>query len=330
MIPALAHFVWIGADFPWLNFAALASAAKHGGFSRVVLHHTHDLSHAPWWRALHTWPSIECRRIDPRKLLERSAGTRLVDRYASLSAPAARTNMLRIGILLEEGGVYLDLDTVTIKDLGALRRESSFFCGSEPIAFPASLERSKNPLRWATAFLRTGVRDLARRSRHGVEWFRRIQTWYPRAANNAVVGAAPKHPFLLELCERMLALSDAQSQRRYALGTSLLQHALAETTCENLVVHPPSAFYPLGPELSQHWFRLDSTADLQRVLSDDTYVVHWYASVRTKEVAPRINPAWVERHRHEQLLSALLFEAMGKGLIPHRNEREFPREEHAA
>lgn len=313
MIPATAHFIWIGREFPWLNWAALASAQRNGGFERVLLHHTDDLSSAPWFRELRQHPQIECRRLNADAELERAAGTKLVARYRTLSAPAARANVLRVALLLNHGGVYLDLDTVTTQSLTPLRRESAFFCGAERLAFPAALSHSRSPSAWAAALLRTTARDVARRSTHGVRWFERIVHLYPTAANNAVLGATAQHPFLHELCERMLALSASESQRRYALGTSLLQHALAESRAK-LTVHPPEVFYPLGPELSEHWFRLDTKAVLDDVLAPTTRVVHWYASVRTLQAAPRVKPDWVRRQAQHQLLSALLQRALGECL----------------
>ncbi|HET9929324.1 MAG TPA: glycosyltransferase [Polyangiaceae bacterium] len=311
MIPATAHFIWIGTEFPWLNYAAIASALANGGFSRVVLHHTHDLSGATWWRALARHPAVERRRIIPEEVLRRVGCHGLVELYRELSAPAALTNMLRLTVLLEEGGVYLDLDTVTARSLSALR-EASFFCGAERIAFPASLERTRNPARWGAAFLRTGVRDVARRSAHGVHWFRKLEHLYPAAANNAVIGAERGHPFLAELLRRVASMPRKHALQRYALGTSLLQHALGEIDSNALVVHAPEVFYPLGPELSQHWFRLNCRARLDDVLRPATRVVHWYASVRTRHLIPEITPLWVERNRDRQLLSALLFNALEK------------------
>ncbi|MGC4087199.1 MAG: glycosyltransferase [Polyangiaceae bacterium] len=313
MIPASAHFIWIGSEFPWLNWAALASAQRNGGFSRVQLHHTHDLSGMPWFRQLRQAPRVECQRLDVDAELEQAAGARLVDRYRALSAPAAQANVLRVALLLNHGGVYLDLDTVTTQSLTPLREESAFFCGAERLAFPAALSRSRSPSAWAAAYLRSAARDIARRSSHGVRWFERIGHWYPTAANNAVLGAAAQHPFLHELCARMLALSPSESRRRYALGTSLLQHALAENRAK-LSVHPPEVFYPLGPELSEHWFRLDTAATLDDVLAPTTRVVHWYASVRTRRAAPLVEPKWVQRKAQHQLLSALLQRALGESL----------------
>jgi hypothetical protein len=314
MIPPAAHFIWIGQKFPWLNWAALASAQKNGGFARICLHHSHDLSRTPWWRKVRELSQVECRRLEPAAELERAAGPRLVDRYRALSAPAAQANVLRVALLLHYGGVYLDLDTVTIQSLAPLRRQSSFFCGEERLAFPARLQRSPEPLAFAAALLRTSVRDLARRSARGLSWFPYIEHLYPTAANNAVLGAEAEHPFLHELCARMLELSPRQSQRRYALGTTLLQHALAETRIAGLGLHPPEVFYPLGPELSSHWFRLRPRAALDDVLTSSTRVVHWYASVRTRELAPRIDPDWVNQHRERQLLSALLLRALDSRL----------------
>jgi hypothetical protein len=313
VIPATAHFIWIGQEFPWLNWAALASAQQNGGFNRVVLHHSDDLSRAPWFRSLGQLDSLECSRLNSEAVLEQASGSKLVDRYRTLSAPAARANVLRVALLLNHGGVYLDLDTVTVRSLTGLREQCAFFCGEERLAFPASLSRSRSPFSWGAAYLRTAARDLARRSPAGVRWFARIRHLYPTAANNAVLGATAQHPFLRELCARMLELPANESRRRYALGTTLLQHALAETA-STPSVHPPEVFYPLGPELSEHWFRLDTRAALDDVISPATRVVHWYASVRTRKVAPQLNPDWVRRYEQRQLLSGLLKRALGEGV----------------
>jgi hypothetical protein len=253
---------------------------------------------------------VECRRLEPEAELEHAAGPQLVELYRLLTAPAARANVLRVALLLNHGGVYQDLDTVTRKSLTPLREGSSFFCGEERLVFPAWLERSNNPVAWSAALLRTTVRDAARRSTRGVLWFQRISHFYPTAANNAVVGAEAEHPFLQELCARMLELPRKSSLRRYALGTTLLQDALSHTRTSGLTVHPPECFYPLGPELSAHWFRLDSRATLDDVLTPATRVVHWYASVRTRELVPRIDPDYVNRYKERQLLSALLHHSL--------------------
>jgi hypothetical protein len=105
----------------------------------------------------------------------------------------------------------------------------------------------------------------------------------------------------------MLELPAEKQLRRYALGTHLLQRTLREKpSAQAVVVHPQAAFYPLGPELSEHWFRLQRRIQLDEVLTPETYVVHWYASVRTRKWVQRMDYDFVQRHAPDQLLSRAL------------------------
>ena len=75
----------------------------------------------------------------------------------------------------------------------------------------------------------------------------------------------------------------------------------------DLTVHGPEVFYPLGPEMSRHWFHLRAgrARDLQRVLLPETRVVHWYSSADSGRVTARIDPAYVRDNAERQLFSAL-------------------------
>jgi len=133
-----------------------------------------------------------------------------------------------------------------------------------------------------------------------------VERFYPAAANNAVFGCTAGHPFVSELTLAMLALDPASRRRRFALGTHLLQRVLGSADPTWVRVLPPAVFYPLGPEISEHWFRMrERLPDLEQVILPETLVVHWYASVRTEQIVPSIDRAYVERHRREQLFSAL-------------------------
>ena len=94
---------------------------------------------------------------------------------------------------------------------------------------------------------------------------------------------------------------------RYALGTHLLQEVVAAHAGDAaLVVHPPPVFFPLSPEISEHWFRkTGSKPRLYEILRPETRVVHWYASVRTKSVVPLVDPDYVRAHAGSQPFSAL-------------------------
>src|SRR5690606_16568346 len=114
MIPSLAHFIWFGRDLPWVHVLALRSAARRGGFERLVLHHADDLSGTRWWPDVQAIAGLETRPLDAEAVLGAvpDLGGRLVDLYRRLTQPAGRANMVRAALLAAEGGVYLDLDTV--------------------------------------------------------------------------------------------------------------------------------------------------------------------------------------------------------------------------
>jgi hypothetical protein len=75
-------------------------------------------------------------------------------------------NLLRIAILLREGGVYLDTDVIAPQSFVPLLR-AGFFCGTERIALLALVARTRNPLRWILPGARLLVRDIFRRLPRG-------------------------------------------------------------------------------------------------------------------------------------------------------------------
>lgn len=303
-IPSVAHFVWLGPRFPWVNVLAVGSAALRGGFERVVLHCDHpEIAEAP---GLHRVPKLELRPLDILPLLERARGGQggpLVDIYHRLEAPAARSNLIRAALLDVEGGIYLDTDTITVADLTELRAAEAF-CGEERIIFPATTLTSSNPLTWAAAGVRAAGRSLGRAWPEGWRGFRRIERYYPRGANNAVLASAPGGRFIRSFLDAMLALPRERITVRFALGPHLLQAHL-RGGAEGLVVHPPAVFYPLPPVISQHWFRERRSVRLEDALFPETKVVHWYASVENRQVALRADPSYVRARAARQLFSAL-------------------------
>ena len=307
MIPPLAHFIWFGSELPWIFAFAVKTAALRGGFERVFFHHADHISPSPWWDDLLAFPGVQTSRISVPALLEETGapGPALVDIYRELEPPAARANLVRAALLLIHGGVYLDTDTVTVASLEPLRRQAGVFCGAERLVFPGHLRWHRNPLGFGLAVGKSGLRDLVRRLPDGWRFFRRVEHLYPTAANNAVLATDRSHRFARDLLERVIRLPRWRRRLRYELGTTLLQQAVAEYDGEDLVVHEPGVFYPLGPEISQHWFRQTRRPRLREVLLPETRVVHWYASVRTRQVVARATPGWVRRNADTQLFSAL-------------------------
>src|SRR5690606_1416036 len=133
-------------------------------------------------------------------------GASLVRIYETLREPAARANMVRAAILYREGGVYLDTDTITATSFGPLRHQAGAFCGQEHIVFPGAVRRSTDPRVRTAAALRSLARAAMRETPGGWRAFRRIERFYPRAVNNAVLGSAPGHPLAAALLAAMVRL----------------------------------------------------------------------------------------------------------------------------
>lgn len=305
-IPAQAHFVWLGSELLWVHAWAVASAALQGGFAQVVLHHDAELGGSAPFRALSRVPGVATEKLDVPAELERAGGAPLVDVYRELATPAARSNVLRIALLHGRGGVYLDTDTITVQSLAPLLSPGGAFCGTERIVFPAERATGVLSRLRPAAIARMAARDVLRRLPRGYRFFRHVEAHYPVAANNAVLGAQASHPLLAELLARMRTMAPARRRVRYALGTHLLQAAVADYRGGDLRVLPPAAFYPLGPEISEHWFRSQSTAvALADVVGPETFVVHWYASVRTRPHVAPLDATFVRAHAEKQLFAAL-------------------------
>ncbi|MEY4579291.1 MAG: hypothetical protein RL701_3994 [Pseudomonadota bacterium] len=304
-IPNVAHFIWYGRTLPWLHAMSVVTAARAGAFTKLVLHHEPTLDSQMLAR-LREVPKVELRVVDPARAFanfERSQQLHAL--YERLTQPAARANLMRAAVLHAEGGVYLDMDVVTLKSFAPLLNDGVFF-GAEPVALPSALLEKPSLRGYTRAYALMAVRDVLRRAPAGPHWFRHVARYFTLAANNAIVGALPGHPFMKSVLNGMLDLPEDKQLRRYALGTHLLQRTLRASDSQNLVVHPQAAFYPLGPELSEHWFRLQTRTQPSAVIGPDTYAVHWYASVRTRHWVERMNADFVRKHHGRQLISTLL------------------------
>lgn len=305
MIPALGHFIWFGRSFPWVNELAVRSALVRGRLERVILHHDGAIPEAALDR-LRALDGFEARLVDPGASFAAAEAPELGRVYAALERPNARANVLRAVLLLAEGGVYLDMDTVTVRPLEPLLSDGAF-CGEERVVWPAWVKRSRRPDVLVRALVQDGLRFGCAMSPRGWRLFRRVEGWYPTAVNNAVLGAAPGHPFVRALVDAMIRLPEARRRVPYALGTHLLQTEVATWADPDapVRVHPPEVFYPLGPVLSRHWFGEAEGVFLDEVVGPSTRVVHWYASVRTRAVVPSIGPEHVRARADRELFSAL-------------------------
>lgn len=309
-IPARVHFCWIGTRLPWAYVFAILSAAERSGLPEVILHHTDALEDGTELSALTGAVGVTLHRIDPIACLtdvgdELGVGDQLAVLYEKLDSPVKRTDILRVAILLQQGGIYLDLDTVTVSSLLPLL-DAAQFVGCEYIVWPHFVRASRSPAWWARSLALDLLRKALCRMTDGWKNFRRVERFYYRGINNAVMGAEPNsYLFARYLCA-MLTITPERLQQAYALGPDLLQDIIDHDRPNDLIVHDPRVFYPLPPEISEHWFHIGDNVRLDAVLSAETRVVHWYASVRTKSRVALITPTYVREHQKHQLYSALV------------------------
>ncbi len=307
LVPPIAHFVWYGPRLPYLHALAIRSAATHGGFRAVRLQHTDALEHLPHVVALGDLPNVEFVPLDDLALCEEAAGPELAELCDALESPVARSNLVRTALVYREGGVYLDMDTLTIRSFDAVRATAPGFVGEEHIVFPREVVESWDLRVKAKAYLKTTVRDLFRRLPHGYRYFPRIVQHYHRAVNGAIMGGVAGHRFFREYLEAMTKVPKGRWSRPHALGTHLLQATYARYDGDDLHSFPPRVFYPLPPEISAHWFRdYPKGVDAREVIDPATCCVHWYASVRTKKVvATMVDDTRVREMAETQLFSSL-------------------------
>lgn len=309
MIPRVAHFVWFGTTFPWLNALALASAAVGGGFEHIVLHLSGPASSVYRHHRLSGLAQLEVRPINITALawvagLDAEATRRL---FEALPSPAARSDLVRAMVLVADGGVYLDMDTVTVQSFAELCRSSSMFFGEERICFPGWHDRCPEPLARVGAYGLASLRLLLSKLPAGYQVFDRIAPLFSLWANNAVMGCRPQHPFMRAFVDAMIQLPSATATRPYALGPDLLERLYrGQTLHRHLITRlRPETFYPLAPVVSDHWWRITRTPKLDQVLTPVTLAVHWYASVRSRRYTQQVNRQYILKRQGSQMFSQL-------------------------
>lgn len=316
MIPSVAHFVWYGPRLPYLHALAVRSAATHGGFQSVRLHHSDPLEGLPHVTALRELGNVTLVPLDDRTLCEEASGTSLADLVSRLASPVARSNLVRAALVYRDGGVYLDMDTLTIRPFDEVRDKAPGFVGEEHIVFPEEVVSSWDPRVKAKAYLKTAVRDVYRRLPRGYRYFPRIERHYHRAVNGAVMGGVPGHPFWQQYLNAMTRVPRTRWNEPHALGTHLLQATYKRYGSDALHTFPPQYFYPLPPEISAHWFRLYRRGvEPTEVLEPCTCCVHWYASVRTKRIVKNTDEAVLRKNANQQLFAALATRVLDGGHI---------------
>lgn len=278
--PPHLHFVWLGPTFPYHARLAIESAVVAMPSSPIDVHLLGTWPRGEDFERVAALPSVTVRPVSLRSTFATSPGG--PDAYRELfnrlrrSSPAACSNLIRLGVLHQHGGIYLDTDTIVLKPLHE-PQSCGAFVGAEHV-WALNRRRIEHQLgfrdrtravAWAVGWcegrldsrLTGGRLGLNERSERRGNW--RLQV------NNAVIGAPPGADFV-ERC--LVRARQIDPSLRFALGPSLLDDV---TNAHPASVHvlPPSRFYAVPPGQS---YRLFEDRFLQ--LPSDAHVIHYVAS----------------------------------------------------
>ena len=256
-VPKRYLTIWSGPTFPYPATLSLASALAADPDAVVELHISGPLPDDPNLRhLLRTQPRLTWHPIDEESLL--SPTVRRVYDLIPYGKHAARSNVLRIALLHERGGVYLDLDTFLLEPLTNLGVGA--FAGLERVwasdrqrvggrlpitAWPATAAWG---VAWFAKRMDTmGLHGRARMSQrlHGID-----SMLHTEQMNNAVLGAPAGSAFT----EALLAgVSRRSPTIRYELGPNLVHDTLAANP-RLATIMPPNVLYAVPPGESHRFF----------------------------------------------------------------------------
>nr|XP_018672647.1 uncharacterized protein LOC100177951 [Ciona intestinalis] len=127
-VPNSVHVIWFGEGlkFTFYNYLALRSMASLQRPKRIVFHYSIEKPSGPHWeRAVREIPCLAFKKTDePTSVLG-----------IQLDQPIARTDAARIEILIKYGGIYIDLDVITLKNFDELRKYPVTMGRSVEVAF---------------------------------------------------------------------------------------------------------------------------------------------------------------------------------------------------
>ena len=230
------HFVWLGQTFPYHARLAIESATVAMPDSPIDVHLVGAWPHGEDFERVARLPAVTVRPVSIGSTFETSPGG--ADAYADLfdrllaTSPAACSNLVRLGVLHQHGGVYLDTDTIVVKPVHDPAVCGTFIGAEQVWALNRRrvegrlglLDRAR-VVSWAAAWF--GGRLDARLAGGRLHWSERTERrkLWRLQVNNAVIGAPPGSAFIADCLRRALRIDHSF---RFALGPSLLDDVVGE------------------------------------------------------------------------------------------------------
>ena len=119
MVPNIIHFIYVGGrPFSFIHFLAVYTAYKVNKPEQIYFHHTEEPS-GKWWDMAR--PLLKLNRVAP---VNEIFGNPVI-------YPAHKADIIRLEMLRQFGGIYLDLDIISINPFKPLLKYN-FVMGIEP------------------------------------------------------------------------------------------------------------------------------------------------------------------------------------------------------
>lgn len=280
MVPHHFHLIWIGRNFPFVNRLAVESILQTNPGSRVTIHYENPPSNADW-QALQS--KAEFRPLSLPDLLGALPASMkaVIPVLEGISSgyPAGRSNILRYLILYREGGIYIDFDTLTVRNYAPLLSHPAFI--GEEAVFRYDDDRVSGRFKpgiiphgilfgmsyylslWNCRFLRdSSAWNRVNRALMGM--------WSDRKLNNAVLGSEAGNAFFASAID---SIPRTDPKIKYALGPILMNRTWDGGIDPPMRRLDSDHFYFIPPSQTYRFFYGPAPA-----LPENAYSMHWCSS----------------------------------------------------
>jgi hypothetical protein len=316
LIPHHFHLIWIGRNFPFVNRLAVESILQTNPGAKITIHYENPPDNSDW-RALQS--KVEFRAISLPDLLgalpPSMAGVVPVLEGISSGYPAGRSNILRYLILYREGGIYIDFDTLTVRDYRPLLAHAGFV--GEEAVFRYDDDRVSG--RFKPAIIPTGIC-------FGMSYYLSLWNckwlgdsapvnalnrglmglWSDCKLNNAVLGASPRNAFFGKAIE---LVPKTDPKIKYALGPILMNRTWETEAAIHMLRLGPEHFYFIPPSQTYRFFYGPAPA-----LPANAYSMHWCSSNHKKLAAGLTLQNLGRPSDNPTLFHKLAFEVIRRGI----------------
>ncbi len=326
MIPHHFHLIWIGQHFPFVNQLAIESILQTNPNAKVTIHFENP-PHNEFWKNLQG--RVEFRPIDLAALLqglpEEWQSMKQIIASISNTYLAGKSNILRYLILVREGGIYLDFDTLTVKDYTPLLKhrafigeEAVFRCDDDRVAgkftpeiipFGAAFGLSYYLSLWNAKFLKDS---------RAINVINKIlmRLWSAKKLNNAVLACEAGSAFFMQVLK---LIPETDPTIRFNLGPILMNRAFAlfgsKPTDPTGIAgdHMDSEMTRLG---SDYFYTIPPSQTFRffygpgKILPENTYTLHWCSS-NHKDLAASLT----RENLSKAIANPTLFHRLAKAVI---------------